>query len=321
MRTRSWGLAWGSIFAGCTRATTPDPLPPTEPPVAASAPEDDAGSSAEPAVSIVEIIGALEFVGAEGEDVWLDDGTAAEACDKAGYPETLDTEIARRLGPESVGAQLSIVHPQGVATPTVTAVHCHAPENEDDSGQAQLMLSPKVPKPDRVLGLVADSFLTAVGLRFDPKAGLRLPTPHPGVAADVLAVLLEVAKGESRQLPVCDEESGEPTPPLTVATLKEIKALPVAGRDGTSSLVTFEIERCEQISTFGVLLDPKGHEVTHWVTNNGVAALWITDLDGDGDEEIGLQQLWLEDGMQEISVEYRDEGVWGSRLMYFVESP
>ena len=328
MRLHFGGLVVCSIVAGCTRAATPASTPPSVAPVEATTPEDEPAEPEAPAVSTADLINAIEFVGPGGDDVWMDYGPAVYACDDAEYPETLDAKMASELGPYSLGARLSIVHDEGLAEPNVVAVHCHAPEGEDEDemGMAQLSLSLSlsVPSPEHVFGLTSESFLMVVGLRVNPKAGLRLPEAKTDVGAAVRDTLLAVATEETAHIAdECAEESdsGEPVPSLTDAAIKDVQLWAVAGRDGAGSFASFHVERCEQETRFGVLLDPKGRVVKHWATNNDVSLQWITDLDGDGDDEFGLRNMWLEDGMEEISIEYRDDGVWKTRMMYVSDSP
>ncbi len=319
VRLRFEGLVVGSILVGCTRAGTPSP---SSPPIAAegSPTREDESSEAEPErASIVDVIAALELVGPGGDEVWLDDGPAVRACEKAGFAEALPAAMASQLGPLSAGARLSIVHPAGVAEPNVVTVRCQAPEQPEESGWAALVLSSSVPPRAEAYGLASESYVMVAGLRVNPNAKLHLPTPTTEVDAAMRATLLGLAEDETTHLAdECADESAtnEPTPPLTDAALQDLALRPVAGRDGTFTFASFAVERCEQGAVFGVLLDPEGDVAERWSSNADVAVLWITDLDGDGDEEIGLHTSWLEDGMEEIEVVYRHDGLWHTRMLY-----
>ena len=324
MRLRFGGLVSCSIVVGCTRAATPAPVPPSDAAVEATTAEDEPVEPEAPAASTEALVDAIDFVGPGGDDVWMDDGEAADACADAGYPQTLDAKTVSQLGPYSLGARLSIVHADGLAEPNVVAVHCHAPEGEDEPGMAQLKLSLTVPSPERVLGLTSESFLMIAGMRVDPKAGLRLPAAKTDVDPTVRKTLRAVAAEETQHIAdrcAEDSDSGQPPPPLTEADLEEVQLYPVAGRDGAGAFASFHVVRCDEETRFGVLLDAKGRVTKHWASNNDVGLLWITDLDGDGDDELGLQVTWLEDGMEEISIEYRHEGAWKTRMMYVSDSP
>ena len=242
----------------------------------------------------------------------------------ADSPETLDAHRASQLGPLAPGTRLSIVHEDGLVQPEIVAVHCHAPQGEDDPGMARMKLSRSVPTPERTLGLRRESNLMVAGVRVAPDVGLRLPPAKTEVSVAVRNALLALAVEQTQSIADrCAEESdsGEPPPPLTIASLEALQLLAVGGRDGTWSFATYDVTSCEEPIRFGVLLDPKGRVVKHWETNNDVVVLWIADLDGGGDEEFGLQVTWLEDGMEEISIEYRHDGTWRRRMMYVSESP
>lgn len=324
MRVRLAGLVMCSIDLGCARATTPPPTPPSVDPVAPTTAAEAPSEQEEPAVSIGQLVDTVELVGPGGDEVWTEDGPAAAACEDENHPETLDTEVASHLGPFSLGAQLSILHPRGLAEPSIVSVHCHPSEGEDDPAMAQLKLSLTVPSRERGLGLTHESYLMVAGVPVNPKAGLWLPEAETEIEATARATLLAVATEETAGIEdECQDviDTGKPLPPLTDGSLVDLQSWSVEGPDGTGNFVRFSVERCEWETTLGVLLDADGKPAKQWSTNNDVELLWITDLDGDGNDELGLRLTWLEDGMEEVSIEYREDGTWKTRALYVSESP
>lgn len=324
MRVRFAGLVMCSIYVGCSRASTPAPTPPSVAPVAPTTTAVEPSESEQPAVSIGPLVDAIELVGPGGDAVWTDDGPAAAACADASDPETLDPETASELGPVSMGARISIVHPKGLAEPSIVSVHCHAPEGEDDPGGVELKLSLSVPSREHAVGQIHESYLMVAGMRVDPQAGLWLPEAATEVSAGARETLLAVASKETAHIEdECQDtiDTGKPLPPLTDASLVDLRSWPVRGRDGMGAFVRFSVERCERETTLGVVLGADGHPARQWATNSDVAPLWITDLDGDGSDELGLRLMWLEDGMEELSIEYSDNGTWKTRALYVSDSP
>jgi hypothetical protein len=86
--------------------------------------------------------------------------------------------------------------------------------------------------------------------------------------------------------------------------------------------LTFECYGADDPALVGVLFDvDAGKILEQHETNNELTPQWVVDLDGDGNEELLLDLMWLEDSGHSILLLYRGADGWTESTIYAFDGP
>lgn len=276
---------------------------------------------------------ALIPVGAGSNVVDVEDvGAAIDACAKAGWPEQLPEAMARRLAEGAVGSTVTVIHGGGVMRPTITEIAC-TPAGDIEGAIASLVLDASVPGDPRDPS--APPALAMLRGTVAPDARLLAPRPERAAALPVhrAALRIHLAERAAEQRRICAESGSEalPTEQVTARVLDlaidGATATRVGSVDGphlfavvSHPLVTFDCSGEQQITA--ALVDPEGVIAATLDSNNDIALQWLSDLDGDHDQELVVDVTWLEDGMHSVLWLWRDGGArWTDVTLWSADTP
>jgi hypothetical protein len=294
--------------------------------------------------SLSELIGGLALVSPGSTSVEIEGMDTV--CEAAGFPETLSAEAAADLEAAAPGASITTVHVDGQTTRKVVAAGCSEPGDFEPASTNLEVVGPVGPSPPGatdIQRMLSAPFMAFVGAAPDPGARLRLPPavdPGSELGRDVLALSRTFALdfAQARYAQCIDEdgatavaESGVQAPTegrIEAAVLRAEMLVVTSAKERvvfvtySDPALTFECYGADDPALVGVLFDvDAGKILEQHETNNELTPQWVVDLDGDGNEELLLDLMWLEDSGHSILLLYRGADGWTESTIYAFDGP
>jgi hypothetical protein len=333
---------WIAIVAACR--PSPSAAPRTEPHAESGAPAPKPADVV-PTSSLAEIIAGLVPMSPGGEVIALaDGGPAITACEQAAWPATLPEPIAAGLQRTPIGSHAVVVHPAGSTEVTVKAIECEAPGDIEGPIAYLRLLQPaplgaaesREPAAARS-GVPGRPHLAVVGAHLARDAALIDPVPvalrDPSAqplreqlllrAAEVVAVRRERCEelGESRGVPSAKQLAAALPRAIDAAIVHRILAPAGALAFAVLQHPSLTFDCAGGSTSVGLLLDPDGHAVFELESSAAVELQWLTDLDGDGNQEAVVDVTWMEDGMHDIVLVHRSGQAWRQSVLWSAATP
>jgi hypothetical protein len=257
-----------------------------------------------------------------------------EVCDRHGYPETLPAARAAELGRAAPGSPVTIVHPEGRTVARIVEAGCDEPTEDDEGGAWVAFDKPAGPVPAglrELEKLALPPYLALVGAVAHDDARLVELAPfdvqQPG-GERARRVLAEFALATA----IAPQEDCEPRGRPGRAEIDDAVRQASVGRvQAAGQQVVFVVlehpaitSTCEEDEPeiVAALLDlDTGAALLTLQSNNGIAPIWILDVDGDATQELLVEVAYKEDDARALALLYRGGEGWEETDLWLSPAP